>query len=79
MRYAALSYVWGQKNWLTAPSANIQRLSDFAALINEPDIPNTILDAIRAVRLLGELCLCAGSLCIAEDDERIKEAQISQI
>jgi Heterokaryon incompatibility protein (HET) len=79
MRYVALSYVWGQQNWLTTRTTNLQRLSSFAALLNEPDIPNAILDAMRAVSLLGERYLWVDSLCIVQDDEETKGANINQM
>ncbi|PVH69213.1 HET-domain-containing protein, partial [Cadophora sp. DSE1049] len=79
MRYVALSYVWGQRNWLTTMTTNLQRLSGFAALLDEPDIPNTILDAMRVVRLLGERYMWVDSLCIVQNDEETKDAQLSQM
>ena len=79
MRYVALSYVWGRQRWLTTRIHNVQRLSIFAALLNEPDLPNTIIDAMRATRLLGERYLWVDSLCIVQDEEAKKSAQIEQM
>ncbi|KAH6961895.1 heterokaryon incompatibility protein-domain-containing protein [Ilyonectria sp. MPI-CAGE-AT-0026] len=79
MRYVALSYVWGKNTWLTTTTTNLQRLSCFTALLNEPDIPNTILDAMRVVRLLGERYLWVDSLCIVQDDEETKVAQLNNM
>lgn len=79
-RYFALSYVWGSTNGLTTKKNNLQRLSGFASLADEyPDIPSTVLDAMRVVRLLGERYLWVDRLCIVQDDVETKSTQINRM
>lgn len=78
--YIALSYVWGQSNQLKASKENIQSLMEKKSL-SRPDcftkMPQTIRDAIGLVRALGERYLWADMLCIIQDDEAFKSAQIN--
>lgn len=79
-RYFALSYVWGKTNGLITKKTNLQRLSSFASLVNEHhNISNTVLDAMRVVRLLGERYLWVDCLCIVQDDVETKAVQINRM
>lgn len=80
LRYFALSYVWGKTNGLITKKSNLQRLSSFASLVSEHhNISNTVLDAMRVVRLLGERYLWVDCLCIVQDDLETKAAQINRM
>lgn len=79
-RYFALSYVWGKTNGLITKKTNLERLSSFASLVDEQNnISNTVLDAMRVVRLLGERFLWVDCLCIVQDDVETKATQINQM
>jgi hypothetical protein len=66
-RYVALSYVWGSIN-----------ISNTEAALPEK-LPQTIEDAISAVKELGEWYLWVDALCIAQDDPDHKMAQIQNM
>jgi hypothetical protein len=68
-RYCALSYVWGKpsQEWLTLTKKNRQFLTDENALVNAR-IPQTIRDALKVTRKLGERYLWVDSLCIVQND-----------
>ncbi|OHE94400.1 hypothetical protein CORC01_10328 [Colletotrichum orchidophilum] len=71
--YVGLSYVWGQRSSAAAATlANIAALQVPGAL----DSPTMIRDAIELTRLLGEQYLWVDRLCIVQDDDRAKEAQL---
>ncbi|OCK95276.1 HET-domain-containing protein, partial [Cenococcum geophilum 1.58] len=63
-KYLALSYVWGSARQLK--------------LKNE-EIPKTIRDAIYVCKALHERYLWVDALCIIQDDEADKKAQISNM
>ncbi|KAK1713428.1 hypothetical protein CaCOL14_009350 [Colletotrichum acutatum] len=73
--YVALSYVWGQASSATATLANIAALQNPGALDGQ-DIPSTIREAMELTRLLGERYLWVDRLCIVQDDEDAKPAQL---
>ncbi|KAJ3949125.1 uncharacterized protein N0V96_000237 [Colletotrichum fioriniae] len=73
--YVALSYVWGQALSATATLANIAALQNPGALGGQ-DIPATIREAMELTRLLGERYLWVDRLCIVQDDEDAKPAQL---
>ncbi|KXH51918.1 heterokaryon incompatibility protein, partial [Colletotrichum nymphaeae SA-01] len=73
--YVALSYVWGQASSATATLANIAALQTPGAL-NGQDIPSTIRDAMELTRILGERYLWVDRLCIVQDDNDAKPAQL---
>ncbi|KAK1659902.1 heterokaryon incompatibility protein-domain-containing protein [Colletotrichum godetiae] len=73
--YVALSYVWGQASSATATLANIAALQAPGAL-NGQEIPATIREAMNLTRLLGERYLWVDRLCIVQDDEDAKHAQL---
>jgi hypothetical protein len=66
-RYVALSYVWGSIS-----------ISDTKAGL-PGKLPQTIEDAISAVKELGERYLWVDALCIAQDDPDDKMAQIQNM
>lgn len=77
-RYAALSYVWGQKS-----PDEIEATLDNLGLLSTPDqlnivnIPRTIVDAIAFCRKLDVQYLWVDRLCIIQDDASQKRDQIS--
>jgi hypothetical protein len=80
IRYVALSYVWGNIPMLKTLRANLTRLQEPGALAlgrQYSPIPQTILDAMTVATLLGEQYLWVDSLCITQDDEEARHAQIS--
>ena len=71
--YFALSYVWGSKKQLEARRDNIRMLESPGALSACLDsIPMTIRDAMTLVQELEERYLWVDSLCIVQDDPRMK-------
>ena len=79
-RYYALSYVWGGIQMLRTVKANRKKLENEGAL-GGPDfsIPGIICEAMGLVRALGDDYLWVDSLCICQDDEDQKHAQITQM
>ncbi|OJD29431.1 het-domain-containing protein [Diplodia corticola] len=78
-RYAALSYVWGvslqdQPVYLSKESQ--PRLTHE---IPEDKLPPTIKDAVLATRKLGIRYLWIDALCIPQDDEAVKTAEIAKM
>ncbi|KAH8671796.1 heterokaryon incompatibility protein-domain-containing protein [Tricladium varicosporioides] len=76
--FAALSYVWGSpstENSLQLDRENLDQLQKEAALDNK-NIPRVIADAIRLCNDLGERYLWVDRLCIVQDDQASKHAQI---
>ncbi|KAK4198322.1 heterokaryon incompatibility protein-domain-containing protein [Triangularia verruculosa] len=77
LSYVAVSYVWGQKAMLMTKRANLSDHQEdgvfdrLAALI-----PATIRNAISLVPLIGERYLWVDSLCIVQDEDEAKHAQI---
>ena len=65
-RYVALSYVWGSNNIVNATALSAK-------------LPQTIEDAIIAVKELGESYLWVDALCIAQDDPYDKTTQIQNM
>jgi len=76
--YAALSYCWGRPQQWTATRANISDMTTGAG-IDLSAIAVTIKDAILATRLLGIRYLWVDALCIIQDDEEDKRAEISRM
>jgi hypothetical protein len=77
-RYIALSYVWGTAPVFTHRLENTQDLRKISSLLSFP-IPATIRDAITLVHAIGERYLWVDSLCITQDDWRMKDAEIMQM
>jgi Heterokaryon incompatibility protein (HET) len=79
--YICLSYVWGAstlQEQSRALQTTIQALEHPGSL-HKINLPRTLLDAIRFVRDMGELYLWVDSLCIVQDDDYERTAQISQM
>ena len=78
--YVALSYVWGQVNMFQALKSNIEELQRDNALKNDLfPIPCVVRDAFGLVILLNEQYLWVDCLCIVQDDEETKMAQINNM
>jgi hypothetical protein len=74
--YAALSYVWGstQEHVLTQETLHAK-----SASVDQDKLPQTIRDAIEVTRALGLLYLWVDSLCIIQDSDSDKMAQLPQM
>ncbi|KAJ2997810.1 hypothetical protein NUW58_g533 [Xylaria curta] len=83
VRYAALSYVWGQlQNILETTQANEQNLRQENALTSPSYaalIPDTVRDAIELAYRLGIPYLWVDRLCIVQDDIDRKSPQLEQM
>jgi hypothetical protein len=79
-RYLTLSYVWGGVKSLQLQSSNRADLEQVGALLKaEYYIARVIRDAIQLTREIGERFLWVDSLCIEQDNETQKDAQIQQM
>ncbi|PYI07195.1 HET-domain-containing protein [Aspergillus sclerotiicarbonarius CBS 121057] len=76
--YAALSYVWGvtADSYVRATKSTMEELETEGYLFNHP-LPATIQDAICACSHLKIRYLWVDRLCIVQDDEATKDAQIN--
>ena len=77
-RYVSLSYVWGTAPVFTHLLKNTQDLRKTSSLRSLP-IPVTIRDAITLVHAIGERYLWVDSLCITQDDWKMKGAEIMRM
>ncbi|KAF8134253.1 heterokaryon incompatibility protein-domain-containing protein [Boletus edulis] len=77
-RYVALSYVWGTAPVFTHLTENTQDLRKTGSLRSLP-IPATIRDAIALVYAIGERYLWVDSLCIIQDDWKMKGTEITRM
>ncbi|KIW98127.1 uncharacterized protein Z519_01711 [Cladophialophora bantiana CBS 173.52] len=75
-RYVALSYVWGSN---TAPMLRRDTVLRYSSQNSLQDsmIGRTIHDAIQLVRDIGERYLWVDTLCIVQDDDNDKLAQLA--
>lgn len=64
--YATLSHCWGSKNYLSLTKDNF---ASFCIGIPEHGLSQTIIDAIKAARILGFCYLWVDTLCIIQDDK----------
>ena len=79
-RYIALSYCWPKVNTFVTTKSMKNELSSPGALRDkEMKLIQTIQDAIQCVSELGERYLWVDALCIIQDDEEHKSAQIQQM
>jgi hypothetical protein len=77
VRYLALSYVWGPTKQLKLLSSNPEELRTKGSLSpKNPAMPKTIQDTMYVCRALGENYLWVDALCIMQDLELDKQAQI---
>jgi len=77
--YAALSYVWGQAECFKTLRSNLevlQREGAFAISMSEVVLPKTIRHAIHMAAILGIDGLWVDALCIVQDDQEEKSAQL---
>ncbi|KAK8179547.1 heterokaryon incompatibility protein-domain-containing protein [Phyllosticta citribraziliensis] len=81
LKYACLSYVWGQTTSYQATRESIHLLEREGSLAHK-DVPATIRDAMTACRRLGIGYLWVDRLCIIQDDDDPdgeKQAQIDNM
>ncbi|KUJ11163.1 HET-domain-containing protein [Mollisia scopiformis] len=79
MPYVALSYVWGPPDFYKTSRrdlAMLQQVQAFHHLKGQSLVPQTIIDAFAVTQLLGQRYLWVDSLCIVQDDEEMKAAEI---
>lgn len=76
LRFAALSYCWGKKAFLTTRTTN---LSQHLQGIFVPDLPQAIQDAIGCTRRLGLPYIWVDVLCIMQDEDTEKQKEIPRI
>ncbi|KAK0625105.1 heterokaryon incompatibility protein-domain-containing protein [Bombardia bombarda] len=75
--YVALSYVWGQVSCPSLTTATIEDMETEGSLNDSARrLPRTICDAMKLVADLGFTYLWVDRLCIVQDDEADKQAQI---
>lgn len=80
--YVALSYVWGQRRFITTKKDSIskfQKPGAFAQNQKGADIPCTIRHAMFLTKLIGERYLWVDALCIVQDDSSQKHRDISRM
>lgn len=75
--YVALSYCWGMPQRLVTTKSN--RMNHLVHGIPEDEIPKTISDAIQVCRKLGIRYLWVDALCIVQDDDNDKAAEIGRM
>nr|OQO21286.1 hypothetical protein B0A51_10342 [Rachicladosporium sp. CCFEE 5018] len=79
-KYAALSYVWGSAPQLTLRRANKTASMEEGGLIAANiELPVAVQDAISGAASLGFKHIWIDALCIVEDDELDKAAQINSL
>lgn len=79
-RYVALSYVWGGVQQLLLQEANREELERTNSLIkHQALVPQTIKDAITLASQIGERYIWVDALCIIQDDEVSKQAQMTSM
>lgn len=80
VRYIVLSYVWGGPQPFQNTKTGGKKLYLPGAISTEDTaIPQTIRDAMKIVRMLGERYLWMDSLCIVQDSTHEKIEQISNM
>jgi hypothetical protein len=80
-RYAALSYVWGERKQDTDYRCTREKVplyTEDGGLLRI-SLPRTITDAMDVVRSLGNCYLWIDALCIVQDDNADLKLQISQM
>lgn len=77
LKYVALSYVWGGKQRITLQRSNYANLQNRGSLVGR--VPTTIEDALYLTNALGVQYLWVDALCIIQDNNADKEAQIGNM
>ncbi|KAJ4289817.1 hypothetical protein N0V90_011148 [Kalmusia sp. IMI 367209] len=69
-RYLTLSYTWGNVGSLQNTTAILEQLRKPGSLEDQSKfIPQTVVDAMKITKFLGERYLWVDSLCIIQDDD----------
>ena len=76
-RYVALSYVWGGPGEDYYTSMANAKSRNRPSGLEQSVLPATIVDAIQLTRLIGERYLWVDALCIIQDSQEDKAAQIT--
>ena len=80
VRYAALSYVWGDWIYPKLDNSTITKYSSEGALAPKSvNLPKAIVDAMEVARRIGLQYLWVDALCIKQDDAGEKATQIAQM
>ena len=80
-KYAALSYVWGEKNTQATRQAlklYQDNISELSHRIPPKSLPRTIADAIEVTRRLGFRYLWVDSLCIIQQDPNRRDRDANE-
>lgn len=77
-KYVALSYVWGQANFLTTLRSNVSEFQEQGAF-SKIIPPRTIQDAIKLTEGIGFQYLWVDALCIVQDEDESKRLLISNM
>ncbi len=75
VRYATLSYVWGQAACTSLMKETIEVFEKDASLM-DPDLPKTISDSMKLTAALGLTYLWVDRLCIVQDDISERTGQL---
>jgi hypothetical protein len=79
-RYITLSYVWGDCDALRALKSTVNVLLQPSSLLQVQDqLSTTIKDAMILVQAIGERYLWVDSLCIVQDDIKVKQDTIGEM
>ncbi|KAF2814237.1 HET-domain-containing protein, partial [Mytilinidion resinicola] len=78
-QYAALSYVWGESGAKLALVKSNQSVFETEGSFLGHDLPETILDAMSVCKELGINYLWVDALCIVQDTNETKLAQITSM
>jgi hypothetical protein len=80
VKYAALSYVWGDWIYPKLDNKTIENYVNEGALSpKRVNLPQAIIDAMEVARGVGLQYLWVDALCIKQDDESEKDTQIGQM
>lgn len=74
--FAALSYCWGGQQSLTLTKSKSQHLHGG---FSSSELPKTIQDAVRVARKVGLRYLWVDALCVQQDSDQDKAAEISRM
>ena len=78
--YVCLSYVWGHESQLQLTAENLSTMQTEGALFDEAvGVAQTIKDAIYVCSMLGKDYLWVDSICIKQDDQSTRQAEIENM